>query len=79
MREMYRNDVVDAGGCIAMMGVHAHNCIIMMRVDTGSCIITMRVDAGSCIIMTRHTLFHRVKYIGIQICDKVELRIGETT
>ena len=68
MRELYRNYVVDAGGCIAMMGVDARNCIIMMG-----------VDAGSCIIMTRHTPFYRVKYIGIKICDKVELRIGATT
>ena len=50
----------------------------MMGVDAASCII-MKGCAGSCIIMTRHTPFYRVKYIGIKICDKVELRIGATT
>ena len=48
---LFCNDVVDAGSCIAMMGVNARNCIIMMGVDPGSCIIMMELDAGSCIIM----------------------------
>ena len=50
---LYCNDVVDACGCIKMMGADVGNCIIMMGVEGGSCIIMIGVEAGSCIIMTR--------------------------
>ena len=61
--------MVDAGGCIAMMEVDARNCVIMIGVDTGSCFKMTRPPPT----------FYRVKFIGMKICDKVELRIGATT